>query len=68
MLEHLCQRRRVLLDVHVLEFHLPPFEIVTGGCRVGSCVFAVDEHHPAILPGQTLVAIGRTGGHVEGSV
>src|ERR1044071_3377575 len=47
--EHPLERRRVLLDVVVLDRHLPPRVIVPGGSRVGSRVLAEDVDHTSLI-------------------
>src|SRR6476620_4134835 len=48
--EHPLERRRVLLDVEILDCHLPPRVIVPGGSRIRSGVFPEDvDHAPLIL-------------------
>jgi hypothetical protein len=46
--EHARERRRVLLDVEILERDMPPLEVVTGGLRIRSGVLAEDEDHGAL--------------------
>jgi hypothetical protein len=43
--QHALERRRVLLDVEVLERNVPPLKILPGGLRVRSGVFAEDVDH-----------------------
>ena len=47
--EHPLERRRVLLDVHVVEPNMPPFIVVPGGLRIGSRVLAEDLDHSWIV-------------------
>ena len=47
--EHARERRRVLLDVEILERYVPPLKVVTGGLRIRSGVFAEDEDHGRIV-------------------
>ena len=50
--QHLLQRRRIFLDVEIAERNLPLFVLLTGGCRVRSGVFPVDDDfvsHPCRL-------------------
>ena len=47
--QHARQRRRVLLDVEVLERNMPPLKVVTGGLRIRSGVFAEDVDHEVIV-------------------
>jgi hypothetical protein len=48
MHEHAREGRGVLLDVEILERDMPPLEVVTGGLRIRSGVFAEDEDHAAL--------------------
>jgi hypothetical protein len=43
-LKHPLEVGRVPLDVEILERDVPPGVVLTGGFRVGSSVFAEDEH------------------------
>jgi hypothetical protein len=40
--EHALERRRILLDVQILDRDAPPIKVFTGGLRVGSSVLAED--------------------------
>ena len=48
--EHALELGRVFLDVDVLERHVPPIKILTGGLGVGSGVLAEDVDHTVIVP------------------
>lgn len=43
--QHALHVGPVLLYVYVFERNVPPGKVLTGGCRVGSSVFAEDEDH-----------------------
>src|SRR3982751_5295046 len=43
--KHPLERRRILLDVEILDRHLPPRVVVPGGSRIRSGVLAEDIDH-----------------------
>src|SRR5262249_30118770 len=59
--EHALELRRILLDVDVLERHVPPLTILPGGLRIRSSVLAKNRDHPPIVKGPGPSARRRRG-------